>query len=129
MLNRTNSCCGIGELSGLESNPLTNIKRMCDDYFHIEEFEDNIDFVSTKKRKIPKVVYEDAFALVLFTDAIGNNNGNKFAKFIKKNKLGTLQASPIRRNHNSGNRIRSWVWSVNKPNLKKFYKKIIGHAK
>ena len=51
-----------------------------------------------------------------YTDHYGRN----LANYIKKNKLGDVVATQKRVNPNSGNRIQSWLWTVNKRNLRLF---------
>lgn len=64
---------------------------------------------------------------VVFSDVVGKASaGTALAKHILDKNLGTITASRIKVNPNTGNRIRVWVWELNVPNLEKWLNK---HAK
>lgn len=53
-------------------------------------------------------------ALVIFSDqADRKSNGYRLAAMLRNLQCGTVTASEVRRNPNSGNRIRVWVWAPN----------------
>lgn len=66
-----------------------------------------------------KTVYEECAppALYLFSDIVEGSKrdytggGERLAEFIRNNRLGRLQQSPARLNFNSGNTIRTWMWT------------------
>lgn len=49
----------------------------------------------------------------IFSDNEGSRNGKQLAAFIKQEKLGDLTEHGPVRNPNSGNKIRTWVWTWN----------------
>lgn len=50
-------------------------------------------------------------AFVMFSDVVGKS-GEKYAKYILDNGLGTVAVSETKVNGNSGNLITAWIWSV-----------------
>lgn len=60
-------------------------------------------------------------AFMIFSDAVENGNGKALASYITKNKLGTITATRGRRNPNSNNIIKVWVWSINRKALNKHF--------
>lgn len=50
----------------------------------------------------------------VFSDKTKRNCGGKFAKYITENKLGQIVESPVAVNANSGNRIKTYIWVVDK---------------
>lgn len=64
-------------------------------------------------------------AHIVFSDVFSDSEdhvvgGQRLAEFIKERKLGTVVASPGRVNPNSGNRIKVWVWTPHRANLRAF---------
>ncbi len=49
----------------------------------------------------------------IFSDSVVNGNGQAIADFIRKHKLGSLIATRPRKNPNSGNMIKIWIWRFN----------------
>lgn len=49
-------------------------------------------------------------AMFVFSDAEINGGGLNVAKYIRDHNLGDLVKSPVRRNPNSRNLIRTWIW-------------------
>lgn len=50
----------------------------------------------------------------IFSDNVSHGNGKWLADYIKKNKLGTVTASPETTNANMGDtRIKTWIWDYN----------------
>ena len=64
-------------------------------------------------------------AHIVFSDRTGGQ-GEKLVAFIKKNKLGTVTASPAEENPNSHNPITVWTWTPIKPETERI---IAGRAK
>jgi hypothetical protein len=50
-------------------------------------------------------------AMYVFSDAQDEGNGAVLATFIRKNKLGKLVESCWEENPNSGNMIKTWIWT------------------
>lgn len=106
MLSDT-TCCGVDEIEGLESTPFKTVLEVC-----YEKYDEE-GWGGTSNQ-----------AFILFTDTMKSGKGTKLAAYIVKNKLGTI-AAPLRarRNPNSGNMIKAWIWSPNETNLKAWWKK------
>jgi len=53
-------------------------------------------------------------AFIIFSDVHDsmNKRGEEYADFIEENNLGTVHRSVLKRNPNSSNRIRVYLWSV-----------------
>lgn len=61
---------------------------------------------------------------VIFTQAGAKATyGDRFARDIVKNKLGSVTKIPAFTNPNTGNKIVSYVWRLNKKNVKAYYKR------
>lgn len=57
-------------------------------------------------------------AFVMFSDVV-QNRGEGLVAFIREHGLGTLSSPKARKNPNSGNRIKVWIWAPNFKALKK----------
>ena len=62
-------------------------------------------------------------AFIIFTDHKQQTYGKALAKYIKKHKLGKIHVTRSKRNPNTDNMIRVWVWDFNKKNWFKWAKK------
>lgn len=98
MLEST-SCCGLDIFDGL-SNPLQVLNKICR-----ERYSDG-----------------GTQAFVCFTDTVSNGNGKNLCDYINKNKLGVVISTRQKKNPNSGNVIKVWIWSPNERNLKAWAK-------
>ncbi len=103
-VNQT-QCCGFKEIDGIEyantpEETKQALKDVCRDFFD----------------------GEDA-AFLFFTGVSKERYGQKFKALILKNKLGTIIETKAKRNPNSGNAIKAWVWTVNRKNFKEYAKK------
>lgn len=59
--------------------------------------------------------------IILFSDVAGPKKGGaKLAAFIGKKKLGPLISSRAVVNPNSGNKIKVWMWTVDRKKLAKY---------
>lgn len=100
-INKT-SCCGFKEIDGLEGqSALQSLKEIAKDFFTDEE---------------------DA-AFLFFTGVTNERYGQRFKALINKHKLGKVIETVSKKNPNSGNNIKAWIWDINKPNFRKFAKK------
>lgn len=41
------------------------------------------------------------------------NNGKEFAEYVRRNGLGAISYGGIKRNPNSGNLVKCWIWAPN----------------
>ena len=65
-------------------------------------------------------VEEQAF--LIFTDNVSESiAGKNLAKFIEEHELGIIVKTRQRKNPNTGNSVKVWVWSPNERNLKAWY--------
>ena len=102
------SCCAVDELVDLEDHlqPLDVMMSLCDNrYGNYRRVQEN-----------------ETGAFIIFTDLVKNNLGDKFHKFILKNKLGQVTKVVGRKNSNTGNWINVWVWAINKSALRKWWR-------
>ena len=92
------TCCGIQELSGVSG-----------------DFPEDCLVIASRA----------VGAYILFSDVADNYDGGPaLAKLIRKHDLGTLSSPPSKVNPNSGNRLRAWLWGVNKRKLVAFVRKL-----
>lgn len=101
-------CCAIDEIGGISNCARATdvIEDVCKNWF--EDCERDND--------------EGNAAFYLFTDTEESNAGMNLAKYIVAEKLGTVVSTQYRVNPNSGNKVKCWIWSVNKVALKKWAK-------
>ena len=65
--------------------------------------------------------YMDVCAFFIYSDIVpnrGRSAGEKFTDFILEHELGTVFETDLRKNPNSGNRIRVWTWAPSKDNIR-----------
>ena len=95
----------------------------------VEQLHDFDDFDTPEKFLINSLRerFDDNinFAFVIFSDVLNPKRklgGTKFAKYIKDSSLGNVVKTKIKTNPNSGNKIRVWVWEVDRDKLDVWYK-------
>jgi hypothetical protein len=101
-IDSTQISCGIHQLHALYNH--NNL-----DQSLFEAFEDS------------GLLQEDlfpGFSYILFSDTVANGNGTRLAKFIVRRKLGTVTSDKPVVNPNSSNKIKLWVWKVNRKALR-----------
>lgn len=95
-------CCGVYEIHGIQQEgktPKSIVKEIAVDYF-----------------------YENSrCAYYIFTCQSSKSIGKRLAKFVESNGLGTVTTLTSKRNPNSGNMIKMWMWAVNMGGLNKYY--------
>jgi hypothetical protein len=105
--------CGVRQLFDLHSDFENMIKEVLDyEYYDEEEF------------RCSQILFSDNFTL----DGKPRNAvyGQQFADYIREHNLGTITESPKIKNRNTGNKIRTWIWTI--PNIRKL-KQHIGWKK
>lgn len=114
MYLREMNCCGMREMADLEFTD--NAKSAMEEF--IMEAIPVRDHYNWKNNKYEKLA-ELRFSHVVFSEAKdgSGNYGENFAAFIRRHRLGTVVASQRRRNPNSGNLLKFWVWTLNKRGL------------
>lgn len=114
---RNMTCCGLREITGLEFAG--------DGKEAMTEFVEAA-FPKSRRYNFDKHEYEYIarlnFSHAVFSEAQdgAGSYGEKFSAYILKNKLGDVIASQRRVNPNSGNRLKVWIWTLNKQGLKKW---------
>ena len=109
-LNPT-SCCGLNDIDELNSHrtPENAMMSLCEELY----FEDGGDYLDEDKPKL---------AFILFTELVKHKYAKRFATYISKQKLGTVIHTPSKVNLKSGNKIRAWIWTVDRKALKQWAK-------
>ncbi len=101
-ITHSNGCCGLNEITGVShSTPRDTMLEAA--RVHYEE--------------------SDAVAIYLFTGKDKVDNCEEFAQFIKDHKLGSVTKTRAKKNPNSGNKIRGWLWAVNEPEFRVWARK------
>lgn len=131
MLEHSPVCCGVRELGEINfyKDPAEVIATMAGDCLSYRAGR----YTARGEWQQGPQVFEAAFAHVIFTGVTkcidkGHNRGRednyglKLSKWIEKQKLGTVVASPSRVNPNTGNKVTVWIWTVNKVNLIRYFK-------
>lgn len=85
------ACCGISELVGAD-------------------YERPIDFLHAVFRPTTRGHRNQAYIIFSSTTP----NGDRIAEYIVKHKLGELVGLKPKRNPNSGNKLKAWLWSPNR---------------
>ena len=98
MITESDISCGVAQLSRLARRPKALIREAFD---HNEQGKE----------------WAEEFIHLLWSDNLGatgtTRGGEKLAKVIKEEKLGKLFVTRARRNPNSDNQIKTWMWAVN----------------
>lgn len=102
------SCCGVGDISGLDASP---------------------------KDIIAEVVYDresnNSLPLMVFADVVASRRAQALAKYIVDEGLGEVVMTGVKVNPNSANRIRAYLWTVDSRGLSRWstkHYKIDAHA-
>lgn len=103
-------CCGLREIDGLYS--VGNPQRALENIIALVELDDD--------NPTPG---DWPFGAMIFTEAGSGRYGTRFAAFLKENRLGAVRVIPAFYNPNSGNNVRTFVWTVNHLRLRKWYYK------
>ncbi len=110
MITETDISCGVMQISRLQTKtPKALIKEA---YDHNEAGKE----------------WAEEFIHLLWSDNLGGPNrvtprgGDKLAIEIRKKKLGKVFVTRARRNPNSDNQIKTWMWAVNWRAVKEYLK-------
>lgn len=104
-------CCGVQFIDMIDDSPESVLVDVCE-----KKYNENNDWDEYAEPLLQ--------AFLIFTDNVSDNNfGEELADYITKHKLGGVKASRQRRNPNTDNMIRVWIWSPNERNLKAWYRK------
>jgi hypothetical protein len=66
--------------------------------------------------------WAEEFIHLIFSDNTSRGRGDNLAQVIKTKKLGPIYTTRPRKNPNSTNNIKTWVWSVNWDKVEKYLK-------
>ena len=102
MIEETEISCGVRQLSDLSIDPSDDVAEVAYEIFHEEE----------------------DFTFVLFSDIEYTGRGIALAEFIKKKGLGTIVKSRVKVNPNTGNKIRVYIWGLNRQRLFPYLKDV-----
>lgn len=101
------ACCGVKELNGISYDnhtPYALLLEFCKDFIN------NSD--------------DPEFAHVVFTQAGAKARyGINLAAYITRHKLGTIVRSAVAVNPNTSNPLVAFIWTINRPALRKWYVK------
>jgi len=98
---RNTGCCALRELEDIclwDSRPKRVVNDVCE-----SRFEDEQDC-----------------AFYLFTDVAPYKHGESLKVYIIENRLGSVMETKGKRNPNSSNNVRCYIWKVNNTKLKKW---------
>lgn len=90
-ISRTNSCCGVREIEGLDVKYCSDIIRAV----HEGIVDHNLNG-----------------AFYWFADSVMSGNGRKLADYINKYELGELTEIERKYNPQSRRQLEMWVWSI-----------------
>ena len=116
MLESTN-CCGVDEIAGLADTPEETLKDVCYEKYPLKNSNCWYDEEGEEQ------------AFILITDTVKRGFDKKLVDYIRLNKLGVVIGTKPKKNPNSGNRIRAWLWSPNEKNLNKWFKSLLKKEK
>ena len=98
------SCCGLNEIHGVGYPPKDILLYVGERFVEQEE-------------RVPFYFFTDT------REVGGGSDGKNLASYITKHKLGRIVQSRYKRNPNSGNMLRVWIWETNKRNFIRWYNK------
>lgn len=99
---RKTSCCGIREIDGI------------------------IGAGSSKQafKEVWRQFSPMGGSFIMFSCPTKYKMGRKFKQFIERHNLGTVHVSEVRKNPNSGNLLRMYMWTVNHKECQNLFKKL-----
>lgn len=99
-------CCGIWELSGLQSSTKGELESDFKTFIN-ENMYDSGEYQGP--------------AVLIFSTTQQSTNGDDLKKLIEKHQLGDVMRSRPRRNPNTENMLTVFTWGINKKNLRKYW--------
>lgn len=117
MYSNSNISCGVGQLHGF-SRFKTPREFIYDAFIEIDSYSGEAD--GEADQDTPFFIFSDVITYRYNNEEQRRDKlltGQRFATWLKRRNLGTVIASSPKINPNSGNKIRVWVWEVNKPAL------------
>jgi len=92
MTFETGECCAVAEFDGLTNDPEDALAEICDEWFTLDNFNGTF---------------------IIFTDIGDFSKGKALKKYIKANRLGTVTSPVAKKNPNSLNAVKVFLWRVN----------------
>ena len=121
------TCCAFQEISGIEevNDPKESLLQLCKHVWPERRIDFGDKIHPSAFYLINGVVKVDEDDYYDNDDAIGAVE--ELAKFIRKNKLGTIVAGPTRKNrvNEPGHSVRGYIWAANENSLWKWYQENI----
>lgn len=118
------TCCAFQEISGIEevNDPQESILQLCRKVWPERRIDFGDKIHPSAFYLIHGVVKVDEDDYYDYHDAIGAVE--ELAKFIRKNKLGTIVAGPTRKNrvNEPGHSVRGYIWAPAEDNLWEWWK-------
>lgn len=115
------NCCGIREISGLSCHkgPMAAMRSFCNIYPNAPKSYHN-----------PYPSDQSRFRYAIFSQASNSKYGDKFATYIRNQKLGdVIETAGKHVNPNSGHVLKVFVWTVDHDAVKLWMKKEFKNAK
>ena len=107
-------CCGVKEIDGImeHKNPENIIKHTIENIF---------DFYDSPKIQCAFITFSGVIGKKRKSKNPKNTIGNRLLKYIKQHNLGNVKASITKRNPNSNNLIKLYMWEIKSKNMKSWY--------
>lgn len=96
------SCCAVDDIGGLSD---TKSPCLAVQYTAHKQFSE-----------------EEPAAFYIFTETTKGSYGRRLKAYIEKRGLGSVVVAPAKKNPNSENSVRPYMWVVNRGALRKFWK-------
>lgn len=123
---RETHCCGLGDMDGLQYHD-----DMGDDEYNagllpspedcvMSAWYERLAFVTFAQATFRTSLLDSDEAIAFYK--VANRQGWKLAAYIRKHKLGTIVGGRKAVNPNSGNDLRVWLWTINRPALERWNK-------
>lgn len=129
-INSVASCCGIGDISELDDYQGAGKSAMLDFCEQLADFGGEWDYTTNSYKKNDNMRLHFEYGHYTFTGVInhGHTYVQSFRSYIKRNRLGSVVSTRGRSNPNHpGNQVVCCVWTPNKTNLSRWYKKNVNN--
>ncbi len=115
---RTNSVCGVGEVSDLSymGDAKKALKDICGVRYDDYGDDDDYGYHNVGGEVFPFYYWGDKYNTI-------PRCGENLANYIIRQKIGSVFKSKTKKNPNSGNNIRCYIWTVDERKLKAWWKK------
>ena len=107
------NCCAVVELDHVQGS---TVKQCLREVFDATSEDDNADCHGRHGFDIEV----GRFVMFSDTDRTKFKYGEALAKALKTNRLGKVTTTGAAVNERTGNKVKVWIWTVNKPALRKY---------